>query len=90
MNLPRTDLLLARRDRSGPQCDSAIDLGRVLSQRPCLLYKITNCMAKLCSIIFGAVQFCNWLSHLSNVLNQAKVSKERFRVFTSVTSAALL
>ena len=57
MNLPRTDLLPTRGDRSGPQCDRAIDLGRVLSQRACLLYKITDFMAILLSVIFGAL--CN-------------------------------
>lgn len=80
MNLPRTDLLPTRRDRSGPQCDSAIDLSGMLSQRACLLYKITDFMAILLSIFFGAVQFSNWLSHRSNVLNQTKVSKELFHV----------
>lgn len=79
MNLPRTDLP-AHRDRSGPRCDSAIYLSWVLSWRVCLLCKITNFMAILLSIIFGTVQFSNWLSHLSNVLNQTKVSKELFHV----------
>lgn len=79
MNLPRTDLP-AHRDRSGPQCDSAIDLSRVLSCRVCLLFKITNFMAILLIIIFGTVPFSNWLSHLSNVLNQTKISKELFHV----------
>lgn len=80
MNLPRKDFLPAHRDRSGPQCDSVIDLARVLSQRVHLLYKITNFMTVLLSIIFGDVQFSNWLSHLSNVLNKTKVSKELFHV----------
>lgn len=84
MNLPTTDLLPACKDRSGPQSDSAIDLGRVLSQRVCLPYKITNFMAILLSIIFGVVQFSNCLSHLSNVLNQTKVSKELFHVCLSL------
>lgn len=86
MNLLRKDLLLARGDRSGPQCDSVIDLGKVLSQRVCLLYKITNVMAVLCSIIFGAVQFSNWLRHLSNVLTQTEVSKELFHVCLPLSS----
>lgn len=80
MNLPTADLLPARRDRSGPQSDRAIDLDRVLSQRACLLYKTTNFMVVLLSLFLGDVQFSNWLSHLSNVLNQTKVSKELFRV----------
>lgn len=80
MNLPRTDLLPARRDRSGPHCDSAIDLGSVLSQRVCLFYKITDFMAIILSITFAAVQFSIWLSQLSNVLNQIKVIKELFHV----------
>lgn len=79
MNLPRTDLP-AHRDRAGPWCDSAVDLSRVLPWRVCLLFKITNFMAILLSLIFGTVQFSNLQSHLSNVLNHTKVSKELFHV----------
>lgn len=48
--------------------------------RVCLLFKITNFMAILLSLIFWNVQFSNWLRHVSNVLNQTKVSKELFHV----------
>lgn len=89
MNLPRADLP-AHRDRSGPQCDSAVDLSRVLLWSVCLLFKITNFMAILLSLIFGTVQFSNLLSHLSNVLNQTRVSKVISCVFTSVVSAVCL
>lgn len=79
INLPRRELP-AHRDRSAPQCDGAIDLSRVFLWRVCLPFKIPNFMAVLLSLIFGTVQFSNRLSHLSNVLNRTKVSKELFHM----------